>query len=169
MPVIKNTPRITDPVTRRARAFIAHRAQWFYLLLDEARKHNLDWETFAPGAVYRCGLIHGAAHASAAGGPTASLKALRKRLFGLLPRRIFEVTLRESTDDTLAVDFHYCPLVEAWVKLGATEEEIGKLCDYAMAGDAGIAREFGAELVLGGVIAKGSEVCEVRFERKKGI
>ena len=41
-------------------------------------------------------------------------------------------------DGKLSVDFHYCPLVAAWKKLGATDEECAVLCDIAMDGDRGI-------------------------------
>ena len=36
---------------------------------------------------------------------------------------MFEMDVVESTDDTLYLDFHYCPLVKAWQK-GATYPEI---------------------------------------------
>ena len=28
----------------------------------------------------------------------------------------------ENTDDTLYLDFHYCPLVKAWQKAGCSDE-----------------------------------------------
>ena len=34
-----------------------------------------------------------------------------------------------ASDDTLYLDFHYCPLVKAWQKAGCTDEEIARLCD----------------------------------------
>ena len=38
-------------------------------------------------------------------------------------------------DGKLSVEFHYCPLVAAWKKLGASDEECAVLCDIAMDGD----------------------------------
>ena len=37
-----------------------------------------------------------------------------------------------APDDSLYLDFHYCPLVKAWQKAGCTDEEIARLCDIAM-------------------------------------
>jgi hypothetical protein len=65
------------------------------------------------------------------------------------------------------LDFHYCPLVSAWKKLGASEEEIQQLCDIAMEGDRGTADQFPAfEFRLGKTIAEGQEVCQIRFDNK---
>jgi hypothetical protein len=70
-------------------------------------------------------------------------------------------------DDAFDVDFHYCPLVSAWQKQGCPDEEIDKLCDWAMEGDRGIAEAFGCELDLAKTIARGDGVCELRFRRKQ--
>lgn len=41
------------------------------------------------------------------------------------------------------------------------------LCDHAMCGDRGIAESFGCELQLPATIARGDDVCKIRFMRKK--
>lgn len=69
----------------------------------------------------------------------------------------------ESTDDTLYLDFHYCPLVKAWQKARFTDEEIARLCDIAMCGDHGIGKCFDAKLELPKAIAKGDDVCALRY------
>jgi L-2-amino-thiazoline-4-carboxylic acid hydrolase len=148
----------------KIRGMFEHRAEWLYLLLDEARKRGLEWESFAPDAVYRCGSFHGEELARA-GGRDGSLVALRKRLFTGVGKRVFEMKVLKSDERELTVDFHYCPLVSAWQKQGASLEEIGRLCDISMRGDAGIAQSFGARLELGEVIAKGGRVCRVSFLR----
>jgi hypothetical protein len=148
----------------KVRGMFEHRAEWLYLLLDEARKRGLAWEDFAPDAVYRCGRFHGEELARAGIGEEGLL-ALRRRMFRGIGKRVFEMKVRKSGQDELTVDFHYCPLVSAWMKQGASDEEIGRLCDIAMRGDAGIAESFGARLELGEVIAKGGRVCRVSFLR----
>ena len=77
--------------------------------------------------------------------------------------------IRECTDDNLSIDFHYCPLVKAWQKMGKTDEEIARLCDTAMCGDRGIISRFGGKLILNKVIAKGDDICEIRFVRDASI
>ena len=72
----------------------------------------------------------------------------------------------ESTDDKLSIDFHYCPLVKAWQKAGCTDEEIAMLCDIAMCGDHGIGECYGSVLDLPKYIAKGDDVCSLRYHKK---
>jgi len=162
MAQITNEARHNGWFISKVRGMFEHRAEWLYLLLDEARKHGLAWEDFAPEAIHRCGCFHGedlAGRSSASDG----LLPLRRRLFKGIGKRVFEMKVKKSDERELTVDFHYCPLVSAWQKLGASDEEIGRLCDIAMAGDAGIAESFGARLELGEVIAKGGRICRVSF------
>ncbi|MBR2789741.1 MAG: L-2-amino-thiazoline-4-carboxylic acid hydrolase, partial [Eggerthellaceae bacterium] len=112
----------------------------------------------------RCGLYQGALLVEK-GGEGKSLKGLKKALFGLFARRVFEMDILRCDDDHLDIDFHYCPLVKAWQKQGCTDEEIAELCDHAMCGDRGIAESFGADLSLPQTIAKGADTCQIRFHR----
>jgi hypothetical protein len=133
------------------------------LLCDEARKKGFEPETFAPEAVRRCGLFHGGNIVQ--GEKKPSLRTLKKKLFGLPGRLIFEMNIRQVSDDSFDVDFHYCPLVSAWQKQGCSVDEMTKLCDFAMWGDRGIAESFGCSLELRKTIAKGDGLCEIRFKR----
>jgi hypothetical protein len=56
---IKNESKINNKKVLENRAAIEHRATWFYLLLDEARKEGLDWDSFARRAIFKCGCFHG--------------------------------------------------------------------------------------------------------------
>jgi hypothetical protein len=162
MSTIRNEARLQGPIITKIRNMFEHRAEWLYLLLDEARKRGLAWNDFAPDAVFRCGRFHGEEMAR---GVTRDegLRALRRKTFSGVGTRVFEMKVKKSTVDELSVEFHYCPLVNAWKKQGATDEEIGSLCDIAMRGDAAIAEAFGARLELGEVIAKGGSTCQLRF------
>jgi hypothetical protein len=164
MATIVNEPRLKGPIIAKVRSMFEHRATWQYLLLDEARKKGLAWDDFAPQAIYRCGEFHGA-QLAAASPKEEGLVPLRKRTFSGIGRRVFEMKIKKSTKDELEVEFHYCPLVAAWKKQGATDEEIGALCDIAMRGDHAIAAAVGAKLELGEVIAKGGATCQLRFTR----
>ena len=74
----------------------------------------------------------------------------------------------KADEDGYHLDFHYCPLVAAWKKLGASPEDIEHLCDIAMDGDRGVAGDFDDfEFTLGHTIAAGDEVCQIRFDKRK--
>ena len=179
---IKNTARKNGFLVRNLRNFFEHRALWMYFLCDEARKKGIKPEEFAPAAIRRCGIYHGmraltgkdeaiqetAAKAAAmAGAKGGSCRLLRKKLFPSAGKAIFEMEFRNLDDDAFDVDFHYCPLVNAWKKQGCSDEEIDRLCDWAMEGDRGIAEAFGCELELKKTIAKGDGICEIRIKRKR--
>jgi hypothetical protein len=170
---IKNTAKKNGFLVRNLRNFFEHRALWMYFLCDEGRKKGIKPEDFAPAAIRRCGIYHGmraltgkdmAVQAADAKG--GSCRLLQKKLFPPVGKRIFEMEFLKLDDDSFDVDFHYCPLVTAWQKQGCSDEEIDKLCDWAMEGDRGIAEAFGCELELKKTIAKGDGVCQIRFKRK---
>ncbi|MCI7147052.1 MAG: L-2-amino-thiazoline-4-carboxylic acid hydrolase [Firmicutes bacterium] len=162
---IKNNAKIKNPLIRSIRELLEHRALWMYLLCDEAKKKGLPPEEYASEAIKRCGIYQGAELRKKAGGGD-SLKGLKKTLFSKFAQWVFEMDIKRCTDDNLDIDFHYCPLVKAWQKQGCSDEEIELLCDHAMCGDRGIAESFGCTLQLHKTIAKGDEICEIRFVRR---
>ncbi|MGD0169724.1 MAG: L-2-amino-thiazoline-4-carboxylic acid hydrolase [Smithella sp.] len=163
MSSIKNYPKHKNKIIKAVRGMLEHRATWLYLLLDEAEKRGINSEDFAKAAIMRCGCFQGEQLIAEAG--TKSLKWLKKKLFTLPAKMVFEMKILTCTDDQLDIDFHYCPLVAAWQSHGITDEQIAKLCDIAMQGDRGLARSFGCKLELGETIAKGYRKCEIRFKR----
>jgi len=158
---------------RNLRNFFEHRALWLYFMCDEARKKGMKPESFAPEAIRRCGIYHGmraltgkdvaVQKADPKGG---SCRMLQKKLFPSVGKGIFEMKFLRLDDDVFDVDFYYCPLVAAWQKQGCSDEEIEKLCDWAMEGDRGIAEAYGCKLELPKTIAKGDGVCEIRIRRR---
>ena len=165
MSIVKNEPKYKNGLLQAIREQLEHRAYWLYLLCDEAGKRGLDWREFGEPAVRRCGLDHGARHVKK--GNTNSLKGLKKVLFTKPAQLVFEMKVLECTDDTLNIDFHYCPLVKAWQKAGCSDEEIAMLCDIAMCGDRGIGERYSAELDLPKTIANGDDVCHLRYHKVK--
>lgn len=164
MSIVKNDPKYKNGLLQAVRAQLEHRALWLYLLCDEAKKRGLDPRDFASDAIKRCGLSQGADLVEK--GKTDSLKGLRKTLFTKAAQLVFEMKIQESTDDKLSIDFHYCPLVKAWQKAGCTDEEIAMLCDIAMCGDHGIGERYGSVLDLPKCIAKGDDMCCLRYHKK---
>ena len=163
MSIVKNEPKYKNGILQAIRAQLEHRAHWLYLLCDEAGKRGLDWKDVGCPALRRRGLSQGAELVK--NGGTDSLKGLRKTLFTKPAQLVFEMDILESTDDKLSIDFHYCPLVKAWQKAGCTDQEIATLCDIAMCGDHGIGECYGAVLDLPKCIAKGDDVCSLRYHK----
>ena len=165
MSKIHNEPKIKNAIIAAIREQLEHRALWMYLLCDEAKKKGLSPEEYAPEAIHRCGRYQGANLRRKAGGGE-SLKGLKKTLFSKFAQWVFEMDILRSDDDHLDINFHYCPLVKAWQKQGCSDEEIRLLCDHAMCGDRGIAESFGCTLELPATIARGDDVCQIRFVRR---
>ena len=164
MSIVKNEPKNKNKILQAIREQLEHRAFWLYLLCDEAQKRGLDPRDFGSAAVRRCGLSQGENLVKK--GNTDSLKGLKKTLFTKAAQMVFEMDIVESTDDVLSIDFHYCPLVKAWQKAGCSEEEIAMLCDIAMCGDHGIGECYGSVLDLPKCIAKGDDICALRYHKK---
>lgn len=164
MSKVKNEPKNKNFVIKAVREQLEHRALWLYLLCEEARKKGLEPDAYAPEAIHQCGLFQGGGLVDKGG--TKSLKGLKKTLFTKPAQMVFEMKILRCDDDHLDIDFHYCPLVKAWQKQGCSDEEISMYCDIAMCGDRGIAESYGCVLELPKTIARGDDVCEIRFVRK---
>ena len=78
----------------------------------------------------------------------------------------YELTLEKMSDVTITID----PADET-KQLTATadevDEEIATLCDIAMCGDHGIGECYGAVLDLPKCIAKGDDMCCLRYHKKE--
>lgn len=163
---IKNEAKIKEPHVEDMRSAIEHRATWFYLLLDEARKKGLAWDDFARKAVFRTGCLHGESKFT----KTADLREFGKEFCNDLERKIFEQNIVEATEERFVVEFNYCPLVMAWMKLTDNEKDIAHLCDIAMEGDRGIISKFpDYQMDLQETIASGGDVCRLVITRRKEI
>ena len=98
--------------------------------------------SFARKAISRCGHIHG--RKLVRKGKTKSLKSLKKTLLTKPAQWVFEMDVLESTD-----------------------EEIAFLCDTAMCGDHGIGKMYDSRLELPKCIAKGDDICALRYIKNK--
>ncbi len=160
---VKNIARIKNPLIAAVREQLEHRALWLWYLTDEAEKQGCDPAAFAPAAIRRCGHFQGE-HLIRKGGAD-TLTALQRTLFGRFAQWVFEMDIQNVKDDEFRVEFHYCPLVKAWQKAGCTDEQIARLCDFAMCGDRGIGDRYGSELILGDTIAKGADTCQLCYRK----
>lgn len=161
--MIKNKPSKTNEKCELFRGAIEHRATWAGLLIDEAKKRGLDME-FAHEAIRRCGVFHGDNKYT----KTDDLEKFAPEFANQNVVDVFEMELVENNAEHLYIDFHYCPLVAAWQKLGLPEEDLPELCDIAMDGDRGIISTFDSfSFELGDTIAKGDDVCQIRIKKVK--
>ena len=156
-----NLPNNKSPLIKAIRDLFEHRALWLYFLYEEDAKEGINLEPIARKAINRCGIYQG--NNLVAKGKSKSLTTLKKQLFSFVGQKVFEMEIIESTNKALNIDFHYCPLVNAWQKQNCSDADLDKLCDIAMCGDRGIAETFGARIDLQKTIAKGDRVCELRF------
>ena len=160
----KNTPKIVNPVVDGLREICARRASTMSYMIDEAKKRGID-DQFAWDAVYRYGQELGQEMFREIKDPTDMLEFAQH--FGTGHHTdIYEMERVACDEDRLYIDFHYCPLVAAWQKLGLPESEMPELCDIAMDGDRGIISTFPKfSFELGETIAKGDDVCQIRIEK----
>ena len=82
-------------------------------------------------------------------------------------QKVLEAEVLKMEKDEISMDFHYCPLVAAWQKLGCSQEDIEHLCDIAMDGDRGIAEECGFDFTIHSKIAEGADTCRITFRAKR--
>lgn len=162
MSKITNEAKIKNPIIVKVREQLEHRAMWLALLSKEAEAKCIDISEFGRDAIFQCGCLQG----KNLSGGSKSFKILKKNLFSKPAQWVFEMKIKECTDDKLSIDFHYCPLVKAWQKMGLSDDEIARLCDTAMCGDRGIASQFGGKLNQEQVIAKGDPICKIRFVKE---
>lgn len=163
---IKNVPTITDnEKVNINRSQAEHRATWFGLMYDEMRKAGVDADTITREAVKRTGQFHGENIWKKQIKDLDDMTQFDAAFFNDLGKATFEM-VTESTADDAKSEFHYCPLVAAWQKLGFDDETISKLCDLAMQGDRSIAEELGYKLDITDTIADGCATCKLHFYKK---
>lgn len=162
-----NQPKNTkDKEVNKLRNAIVHRGLWMGLILKEAKERGMDWETIGREAVYKTGCIHGDGIKSRMDVP-GSLVSFGNTFFTEDIRKIFEIEVKEITEEVLKLEYGHCPLLTAWQSIGVDDEMLDKLCDIAMCGDRGIESRFDEfDFVLGKTLAQGHPVCEVSFLRK---
>ena len=154
--MITNNATVNDQKTLDLRKAFEHRATWFYFLVEAAKKRGLG-EDFAKEAIFNCGCFH----ADNVYPKTSDIKEFAAAFANENVKKIFEMEV-QATDEALNIEFHYCPLVEAWQKLTKDEKLIADLCDIAMDGDRGIISKYDDfEFSLGDTIAKGDKTCQV--------
>jgi hypothetical protein len=147
-----------NETTEAVRSAIEDRATYLFFLLKEmkAALGPEEAERLAKKAIYRYGQTKG--QRMEALSTPADFIAHQMR-----PGRqeIFDKEAIEAREIRGEVRFHYCPLVEAWKRLGAAPEELSRLCDIAMQGDHGILSHTPMALELPQSLARGNAYCQL--------
>ncbi len=153
-----------DPTTEAVRSAIEDRATYLYLLLKEmeAASGRAAAVEMARRAIFRYGQLKAQAMPRMA----SPVDFVRHQM---RPGRaeIFDKQVAEETATRSEIRFHYCPLVAAWRRLGATPEELGVLCDIAMQGDFGMVSASPFTLRIASSLARGDACCRLILEAKE--
>jgi DNA-binding transcriptional regulator YhcF (GntR family) len=155
-----------DAVSKAGRDISEKRASTIAYMIEEAKKAGIS-DNFARKAIYAYGKD-----------AALKLKAMMKDPTDMLEyaeyfgtdhnNEILEMERIEVSEDKLYIDFHYCPYVKKWKEMGYSIEEMANLCDITMEGDRAYGDTFEAfEFRLGDTIAKGFDICQIRFDKKK--
>ena len=166
MSKIHNNPTINEEKININRNAIEHRATWTGLTYVEGKAAGMDLEQVIRSAICKTGQFHGAGYKAQCKDPE-DLRSFAEVFLPELGLKTFEMEVVNLTEDDLMIHFHYCPLLTAWQKQGFDEETCDKLCDMAMDGDRNIAKAMGYDFHLGKTLAKGDDICEVHFFKKK--
>jgi len=162
MAKIVNNPSIKEEKIDLSRSRMEHRAIWMALFYDEMVKAGVEnAEEITRKAITRCGQYHGGIFKEMCAGST-DCRVFSEAFMPEVDRKEFEMEL-DNREDEIFIDFHYCPLVAAWQKIGCDEERISKLCDMAMDGDRGIVAANNLKLDLLETIANGHPTCKMHI------
>jgi hypothetical protein len=152
-----------NETTKAVRSAIEDRATYLFFLLKEMETAVglEEAERLASRAVYRYGQAKGEQMGSLATPADFIAHQMRSGR-----PEIFEKEAIEAGEARGEIRFHYCPLVMAWKRLGATPEELSRLCDIAMQGDHGMISHSSMTLTLPHSIARGDPYCQLILELK---
>ena len=168
MKEIKNEAKLLDDaVTNARRSAFELRATWMAEFYLEAKKDGIDLEPIMRRAIRKVGSRNGQAELDAQGGDLC-VSCFGKN-FMKVPGTTFEMQPTRDENGEFDVDFHYCPLLTAWQKLGLDQETCALLCDIAMEGDRGMCETLGLDFQLPQRISMGDDVCTLCFKKKYGF
>ncbi len=126
---IKNTAKkyLDDPAVVTARNCIIARGEYLYQLVNEAKKKGLSSE-FAHCAIYNWG---DSIRRRLKDPETTNVKEIIDQLFTEMECKIWEDEVT-ATEEEARVEFHYCPLLEGWLRNTDDPQMLQELCDIAM-------------------------------------
>jgi len=155
--------QVTARVRDEVRAAVEDRATWLYLILKELSSDGIIRELpEISRAVFKFGEMKGAKMP-----PADTAGGWARNLISPVGEKVFQQKLVKDTDDEAVIEFSYCPLVEAWRRLGASQEETALLCKMARCGDHGRIAAFPLELTFDRLLAEGDDLCRLVIRKKQ--
>ncbi len=145
------------------RSAIEDRALWLYALFKQMKAEfgSEKAEIIARKAIYEYGKIKSSQNPNMKS-PHDWIDMHNKGINHL----VFSSTTKK-TEQQDEQKFTYCPLMEAWKKVGCTKDEIDLLCSMAMEGDNGMASGAGIALELPKRLAAGDDFCHFILKKNK--
>lgn len=161
----ENALEFDDKTLGIIRSAFEDRALWLYFLHRQMKAAIGDTKAdeIAKKAIYEYGKLKG--NIAVKSGVTTPEDWIRKHNIGG-NHAIFSSDTK-ITHDGGEQEFNYCPLVEAWKKIGCSKEEIEHLCDIAMEGDYGMADAMGIKMEIPKKIACGDNICHFVLKMRK--
>lgn len=161
--MIKNLPTINEELLNALRVANENRGIWYYYLLKTAQDKGYDIEDFARKAIRKVGQSNRPLYPD-----TDDLKTFVDAFMNDISKKLFEMELISMDEEKAHIDFHYCPMAGAWIKLTEDQEFIEKICDIAMDVDRGLFDTYDCfEFSLGKTICQGHDTCEIFISKKK--
>ena len=100
----------------------------------------------------------------------ANLEGLKQSFLDFLPDNgaLFEPELERCDEEGLDIKFHRCPLKEAWMEVGLSDEEVSQLCAIAATVDNGTFEGAGFEFHADTWKPGGEGCCHLHIRPGKG-
>lgn len=150
------------------RTAIAHRARWMALLFEELEKDGMppaQIEQVMRRAVRRCGRMDGESYRLTAANPSSVREIITTRFANEMGQASFCQENITATEAAGTVHCRFCPLVDAWQKMGLAPERVRLLCDIAMDGDRAILDLLGFAMDMPCTLANGDPACIMHYSR----
>ena len=153
-----NQPKKESELILAVRSAIEDRAAVLFFLFREMKKvyGAAKAEKLARQAIFKFGIFKARKR-----GRVNTPDKWAKQHMGSVSGKVFRSKSAKIEKKESELNFYYCPLVDAWKKLGATKKEIALLCDIAMEGDRGRASVERFKVELPQTIGCGDSYCRL--------
>jgi hypothetical protein len=145
-----------------------NRAMLYFLIFDELRQ-EIGQERAAEimkRAIYKRGFQKGAKYAGFA---PNDLQGLCDRFVGGIPDdgAMFSPEVKRCDADGLDIDFHRCPLKDAWKEAGLSDADCETICEIAAAVDTGMFEGAGFDFTAETWKPGQDDCCHLHIRPKK--
>jgi hypothetical protein len=99
---------------------------------------------------------------------SGDFKGLRDAFIGGIPdeSRMFDPKVVRCDEEGLDIEFYYCPLKNAWQKMGLSDEECAKACEIAGIIDYGTFEGAGFDFEMTALPEGSKDCCKLKIRKK---